>query len=89
MWQVKDRQDVELEWSAQYRAYLEDTSGDVAYPERPESQSERCRMIRRAWFVAEVAGVPRLCPTKDNMEAGAVVPHAEFASLKVVSNADK
>jgi hypothetical protein len=80
---------MEMQWSAQYRAYVEDTSGDVAYPERPEPQSDRSRMQRRAWFVAVVAGVPRLCPTKDNKDAGAVVPHADFASLQIVSNANK
>ncbi len=89
MWQLKDRQEVELEWSVRHRTYVEDTSGEVAYPERPEPQSEALRMQRRAWFVAEVAGVLRLCPTKDNMEAGAVVPHEDFASLKVVRNAAK
>ncbi len=89
MWQIKARQDEEQQWSAQYRAYVEDQSGEVENPERPPAQSEVLRMQRRAWFVAEVAGVHRLCPVKDNSVVGAVVSHEDFANLKVVRNAAK
>jgi hypothetical protein len=87
--QVKERQEEEQQWSAAYRVYLDDTSGGVEYPERPATQTELLRTHRRTWFVAPVAGVDRLCPVKDNVDAGAAVPHEDFASLKIVSNAAK
>ncbi len=84
---MKDRQDAELQWAAEYARYMEDEEGGMEFPERPAAQSETLRMHRRSYFVAEVAGVLRLCPVKDNMDA--VESHESFASLKIVTNAAK